>query len=216
MECNKEEAVRAKAIAEKKMQCRDFIGARKMVLKAQQLFPDLENVSQMLTVCQVHCSAEIKVIGSEDWYGILQVEPTADESLIKKQYRKLALLLHPDKNKFAGAEAAFKLVGEAHRTLSDKSKRSVYDLKRSAGVKTVVFSTQARQQGKASDTRGQPAAPSSYPNHGSSFTNVNRLRRPTSSKRRLHLEPDSGGPPAANAGCIWISDILERYVLPVE
>lgn len=176
MECNKEEAVRAKALAEKKMQCRDFIGARKMVLKAQHLFPDLENVSQMLTVCQVHCSAETKVMGSEDWYGILQVEPTADESLIKKQYRKLALLLHPDKNKFAGAEAAFKLVGEAHRTLSDKSKRSIYDLKRSAGVKTVVLNPQPRQQGKPSDTRKQPPAPSCYANPAASFANLNQTQ----------------------------------------
>lgn len=38
-------------------------------------------------------------------------------------------LLHPDKNKFPGAEAAFKLIGEANMILSDKGKRSVYDLK---------------------------------------------------------------------------------------
>jgi curved DNA-binding protein CbpA len=30
--------------------------------------------------------------------------------MIKKQYRKFALQLHPDKNKFSGAEAAFKLI----------------------------------------------------------------------------------------------------------
>ncbi|XP_062187200.1 uncharacterized protein LOC133890713 isoform X2 [Phragmites australis] len=35
-----------------------------------------------------------------------------------------------DKNKFAGAEAAFKLVGEANMTLTDRSKRSVHDMKR--------------------------------------------------------------------------------------
>uniref|UniRef100_A0A1D1ZFM9 DnaJ subfamily B member 14 n=1 Tax=Anthurium amnicola TaxID=1678845 RepID=A0A1D1ZFM9_9ARAE len=174
MECNKEEALRAKGIAETKMQCRDFVAARKMVLKAQQLFPDLENISQMLTVCQVHCSAEAKVNGSDDWYGILQVEPTADESLIRKQYRKLALLLHPDKNKFAGAEAAFKLVGEAHRTLSDQTKRSVYDLKRSATIKTGGMKPQPHHVNRTSPRR-QPVFPNNRTNHAAPpFANLNQ------------------------------------------
>ncbi|KAH9610609.1 hypothetical protein KSS87_009854 [Heliosperma pusillum] len=131
MECNKEEALRAKAIAENKMQSKDYIGARKFVLKAQQLHPDVENISRLLSVCDVHCAAESKMFGNElDWYGILQVEQTADDTMIKKQYRKFALLLHPDKNQFAGAEAAFKLVGEAQRVLLDKQKRSFHDMKR--------------------------------------------------------------------------------------
>ncbi|KAI3967449.1 hypothetical protein MKX01_012259 [Papaver californicum] len=130
MECNKEEAVRAKELAEKKMNSKDYVGARTMVFKAQKLYPSIENVSQMLTVCDVHCSFERKLVGSEpDWYGILQIEQTADEASIKKQFRKLALQLHPDKNKFPGAEAAFKLIGEAQRFLCDQSKRSQYDVK---------------------------------------------------------------------------------------
>ena len=136
MECNKEEAFRAKGIAEMKMQNKDFVGARKIAIKAQQLYPDLENISQMLTVCDVHCSAEHKLFGNEiDWYGVLQIEQTADEASIKKQYRKLALLLHPDKNKFSGAEAAFKLIGEAQRVLLDREKRSFHDMKRKACMK---------------------------------------------------------------------------------
>ncbi|BAT77185.1 hypothetical protein LR48_Vigan01g311700 [Vigna angularis] len=131
MDCNKEEALRAKNIAEKKMENRDFAGARKIALKAQQLYPDLENIAQMLVVCDVHCCAENKLYGNEiDWYEILQVEQTAVDALIKKQYRKFALLLHPDKNKFAGAEAAFKLIGEAQRVLLDREKRIVFDMKR--------------------------------------------------------------------------------------
>ncbi|KAK2640700.1 hypothetical protein Ddye_028495 [Dipteronia dyeriana] len=130
MECNKEEAVRAKEIAEKRMQDGDFSGAQKIARKAQQLFPGLDNVSQLLTVCEVHCAAQDKMLGSDkNWYTILQIERSADEMTIKKQYRKLALMLHPDKNKYPGAEAAFKLIGEANRVLSDKGKRSVYDLK---------------------------------------------------------------------------------------
>ncbi|XP_050274647.1 uncharacterized protein LOC126717223 [Quercus robur] len=137
MECNKEEAIRARGIAEKKMHENDFVGARKIAMKAQQLFPGLENMSQLLAVCEVHCSALIKVSKSDlDWYGILQIEQSADEGTIKKQYRKLALLLHPDKNKLAGAEAAFKLVGEAHRVLSDQAKRTSFDKNYASSART--------------------------------------------------------------------------------
>lgn len=131
MECNKDEAIRARDIAERKMQTNDFVGARKFAYKAYQLYPDLDNISQMLMVCDVHYRAEQKLFGNEmDWYGILQVEQVADDVVIKKQYRKFALSLHPDKNKFCGAEAAFKLIGEAQRVLLDREKRTLYDLKR--------------------------------------------------------------------------------------
>ncbi|PIA61693.1 hypothetical protein AQUCO_00300907v1 [Aquilegia coerulea] len=128
MECNKDDAIKAKEMAEKKMEIQDFEGAKKTVLRAKQLYPELDSIPQMLTICDVHCAA--KVLGTEkDWYSILQVEVAADEASIKKQYRKLALLLHPDKNKIAGAEAAFKLIGEAHRVLSDRAQRSLYDMR---------------------------------------------------------------------------------------
>ncbi|CDY19714.1 BnaA09g03670D [Brassica napus] len=130
MECNKEEASRAKALAENMMLRGDFPKAQKLVVKAQRLFSGLDSLPQMLAVCDVHCSADQKINGLENWYGILQVQHFSDDAAIKKQYRKLALLLHPDKNQFAGAEAAFKLVGEANRLLADKEKRSQYDIKR--------------------------------------------------------------------------------------
>ncbi|KAL6989599.1 hypothetical protein U1Q18_015352 [Sarracenia purpurea var. burkii] len=139
MECNKDEAIRAREIAQKKMENDDFEGARKIAQKAQQLFPELDNIYQLLTVCDVHCSARKKICGSEmDWYGILQVERLADEVIIKKQYRKLALVLHPDKNKFPGAESAFKLIGEANMVLSDQGKRSLYDSKCRISMRTTA------------------------------------------------------------------------------
>lgn len=139
MECNKDEAIRAKEIAESKMMNNDFEGARKIALKARKLFPELENISQLLTVCDVHCSAQKKIYGAEmDLYGILQVESSADEATIRKQYRKLALVLHPDKNKFPGAEAAFKLIGQANMVLSDKGKRYLHDVKcREPGIPSI-------------------------------------------------------------------------------
>lgn len=65
-----------------------------------------------------------------DWYCILGVEENAGVNTIRKQYHKLALNLHPDKNKHPKAEIAFKLVSEAYICLSDAAKRKAFDLKR--------------------------------------------------------------------------------------
>ncbi|XP_038878662.1 uncharacterized protein LOC120070848 [Benincasa hispida] len=147
MECNKEEAIKAMKIAEKKLETNDFTGARKMAQTAHRLFPTLENITQLLTVCEIHCSAQNRIYGTEnDWYGILQIEQSSDETVIKKQYRKLALLLHPDKNKFSGAESAFKLVGEANRLLSDQSKRKLYDMKYGAARRNIAPSKPSHDQ----------------------------------------------------------------------
>ncbi|KAL6132631.1 hypothetical protein ACLB2K_064871 [Fragaria x ananassa] len=130
MDCNKEEAIRAMQLSQEKMQINDFAGARKMALTAQCLFPELKNISQLLTACEVHCSAENKIAGLEmDWYGVLQIQQLDNDESIKKQFKKLALLLHPDKNKFPGAEAAFKLIVEANRVLADKVTRAKYEKK---------------------------------------------------------------------------------------
>ncbi|XP_057473083.1 uncharacterized protein LOC130761580 [Actinidia eriantha] len=130
MECNKDEAIRAKVIAERKLMEKDFAGAKKFVLKAQTLYPGLDGLSQMLTTLDVYISAENKISGEVDWYGILGVNPYADDETVKKQYRKLALSLHPDKNKSVGADGAFKLISEAWNLLSDKSKRLAYNQRR--------------------------------------------------------------------------------------
>ena len=129
MDCNRDEAQRSKEIAEKRFMQKDYSGAHKFALKARRLFPQLEGVEQLVSVLDVHIHA---ASGHVDWYGILQSEPSADDALLRKQFRKLALMLHPDKNKSVGAESAFKLISEAWSVLSDKNKKMAYDMKRSS------------------------------------------------------------------------------------
>ncbi|TVU24976.1 hypothetical protein EJB05_27448, partial [Eragrostis curvula] len=133
MEWNREEASRARRIALKKLVNKHFFGALKVARQAQRLYPDLENLSQLLTVCEVYCASQAKINGDLDLYAILQVEVTADDAAIKKQYDKLAFWLHSDKNNIPGAEAALKLVSEAHATLCDQMERSRYDKRRQHG-----------------------------------------------------------------------------------
>ncbi|CAH2079594.1 unnamed protein product [Thlaspi arvense] len=131
MECNKDEAARAKEIAEKKFHMQDMSGAKKFALKAQSLYPEVEGVSQMIATFDVYIAAENKVNGETDWYGILNATPRDDDETLKRKYRKLALMLHPDKNSSVGADGAFKHVSEAWKFLSDKEKRAAYDRKKS-------------------------------------------------------------------------------------
>ncbi|CAD5335662.1 unnamed protein product [Arabidopsis thaliana] len=123
MECNKEEAKRAMYIAERKLSENDYIGAKKFINKAQNLYPALDGLKQVLMMINVYISASNKEGGESDWYGILGVDPLADDETVKKHYKTLTLLLHPDKNRFNGAEGAFKLVLDAWSLLSDKAKR---------------------------------------------------------------------------------------------
>jgi len=65
---------------------------------------------------------------AEDLYAVLGVPKDADAATIKKQYRKLARDLHPDKNPGDKAkEAKFKVVNHAYETLHDEKKRKLYD-----------------------------------------------------------------------------------------
>ncbi|KAH9618259.1 hypothetical protein KSS87_015547 [Heliosperma pusillum] len=129
MECNKDDAIKAMEIAERKFNAKDIAGAKKFALKAQNLYPGLDGIAQMLVTFDVYASSENQVVGEADWYGVLGVSPQADDDAIRKQYRKLALILHPDKNKAIGAEGAFKLVSQAWSILSDKNRRAAYDAK---------------------------------------------------------------------------------------
>lgn len=65
---------------------------------------------------------------SRDYYEILGVERDADESTIKKAFRRLAREFHPDVNRDdANAEERFKEIAEAYEVLSDAERREVYD-----------------------------------------------------------------------------------------
>ena len=74
-----------------------------------------------------------KDLYEKDYYQILGVAGNADAAAIKKQYRKLARELHPDKTKGdKKLEDRFKAVSEAYDILSDGKKRREYDDARQA------------------------------------------------------------------------------------
>ncbi|XP_060065641.1 dnaJ homolog subfamily B member 14-like [Ylistrum balloti] len=85
-----------------------------------------DTVERSYTQEQIEAVKRIKKC--KDYYDILGVQKDATENDLKKAYRKLALQMHPDKNKAPGATEAFKAIGNAFAVLSDADKRKKYDL----------------------------------------------------------------------------------------
>jgi molecular chaperone DnaJ len=74
-------------------------------------------------------------VASQDFYKVLGVPDTATADEIKKAYRKLAKLYHPDaKPNDAKAAERFKEISEAHTVLSDDEKKAKYDRMRRLGA----------------------------------------------------------------------------------
>ena len=61
-------------------------------------------------------------------YKTLEISEGASEAEIKKAYRKLARIYHPDVNKDPEAEDKFKEINSAYEILSDKEKKQQYDM----------------------------------------------------------------------------------------
>ena len=72
---------------------------------------------------------------NSDYYDILGVNKDADQTDIKKAYRKMAMQFHPDKNPGdKGAEEKFKEAARAYEVLGNPEKRARYDRFGHAGV----------------------------------------------------------------------------------
>lgn len=91
-----------------------------------------KNFFAFLTVLSLYIAV---VHAGRDYYDLLDVPRDAHVSIIKKAYRRLARLYHPDKhpgNK--SMEAKFKGISEAYEVLSDDQKRNTYDQFGEAGL----------------------------------------------------------------------------------
>ena len=59
-------------------------------------------------------------------YDILEVGAEASEEEVKKKYRMLSILVHPDKCRHEKAADAFHLLEQAYKQLMDPEKRRIY------------------------------------------------------------------------------------------
>jgi tetratricopeptide (TPR) repeat protein len=118
-----------------------FDGATRDFNKAMRLSSSPEEARNLEAELRAVERAERAVKDREkDYYVVLEVAQTATEKEIKKAYKLLSLKWHPDKNVHLSddekkvAEHKFKLISEAHSTLTDEIKKREYDLKRRVGT----------------------------------------------------------------------------------
>jgi DnaJ homolog subfamily B member 4 len=96
--------------------------------------PPLDSLSSLF--CQL---VILRMVGdtedprTTDLYVALAVGKDADLSTIKRAFKKLALLWHPDKNQSIEAQAKFHHIKEAYAVLSDPERRREYDLQQLIG-----------------------------------------------------------------------------------
>lgn len=116
----KARATRAKALGESG----DWDEAVRAYKSIQEQSPEYPNIAKEIRNAEM----ELKKSKRKDYYKILGIEKDATEQEIKKAYRKLAVVHHPDKNPGnPEAEDKFKDIQEAHETLIDPQKRERYD-----------------------------------------------------------------------------------------
>lgn len=114
-----------------------------------------------------------------DHYKTLNVPFGASETEIKKRFRKLATIHHPDKN--AGSkksEETFKVILNAYETLINKEKRITYDLK-----------YQQTYQKEKTETSNHNYTQSSNNSANSGFKNQNTYQQKTNSNNETLLSP---------------------------
>src|SRR5512144_759800 len=91
-------------------------------------------------------------MAKRDYYQVLGVDRGADDTEIKKAFRKLARELHPDVNAHdPEAESKFKEAAEAYEVLSDAERRRTYDTYGHDGLKTGGFAPNFEGFGSISD-----------------------------------------------------------------
>ncbi|XP_026812990.1 dnaJ homolog subfamily B member 12-like [Rhopalosiphum maidis] len=137
-EINKDESFKCLEKAEQYIQSKQFELAEKFILKSKKLFliPRADELLKQLQETKDTTKADYteeqanvvkKVKNSQNYYTMLNINTTATIPEIKKAYKKLALLLHPDKNPAPGSGEVFIDVTNAVDTLCDYSKRKIYD-----------------------------------------------------------------------------------------
>ncbi|XP_073053073.1 uncharacterized protein [Primulina eburnea] len=158
------EAERLLGIAEKLLRNNDLSGCRDFAILAQETEPLLEGSEQILAVSEVLLASDKGVNNHIDWYSVLQVPPqrTHDFELIKKQYRRLCLLLHPDKNKLPFSDSAFRLVSDAWAVVSDPAKKAVYDGELTRFTKVDLVASRKQQSFQQQKKPQQPKGDNSH------------------------------------------------------
>ncbi|XP_048572768.1 dnaJ homolog subfamily B member 12-like [Triticum urartu] len=120
-------AERLHRLAEQRFLVGDVAGALRAAREAQARCRALQGLAHALAAYEVHVAAAVSRASGRNWYAVLSVGartslPSGGVGVshedVKRRYRRLCLVLHPDKNRSAAADGAFKLLQQAWGALS--------------------------------------------------------------------------------------------------
>lgn len=155
---NRGEADRWLEIAGRLLQARDLVGGKRFAERALEVDPLVEGVDEILAVADVLIASQRRINDQVDWYAVLQLDgpSTPDIPAIKQAYRRLALLLQPDKNHYTGADRALQLVTDGWTFLSDPDSKRHFDDEIKGGAASAADSSQKPR------SPSPPPAPESF------------------------------------------------------
>lgn len=81
----------------------------------------------LLRLCLSSGALSVASETGTNYYGALNLAPTATDSQIKKNFRQLALKYHPDKNKSSDAEKTFRAIIEGKKKKKKTKKLEKHD-----------------------------------------------------------------------------------------
>lgn len=140
------------------------------------------------------------VNGDIDLYEFLEIDPTFEESEIKRQYRRKALQYHPDKNPSEDAAKKFHFLSQVYEILSNDKLRYNYDRIRQLKINKIERLNKLSEQTRAFKEELEKAEKEYKFNNSNVFDNTNkefvqrkiwennleRLKEEGLKKRRVH------------------------------
>lgn len=153
-------AGKARDAAEEYLKLQNVDMAIKQLKAAKDFNGNLPNLDDYFTAYRVHQIPEMK----STRYDILAItDPEVDNITIKKQYKRLALMLHPEKNPSIAAEGAFQIVQSARDVLTNPEKREAYYRRSFCSKKSKAGSnsswSQPRADGDSNFSRARKPSP---------------------------------------------------------
>jgi len=91
---------------------------KKTFAEAFKVKPDPEPAASQINAPVATATDVARLLNSKNDYECLQARPGESAESIKKKYKKLAMMFHPDKCKLQGAKAAFQRLHHAYSNLS--------------------------------------------------------------------------------------------------